>query len=193
MKILAITNLINALNTDPDLADIPIAQRPQAFQTLYITSGCDYISFFKGIGKLFFMQVFYKQAAFISSGLNVPGTLGDIQPDGMGFLAFIRLVGSAYFFKHRSGFLAVSPQNLYNAYSPDLDIIERHKRWLSYIRQIVWGRVAKEELAIPSWEALQLHWRRSTWILLYWSKAADNGYITMPSKLVLMCMLYHSE
>jgi hypothetical protein len=44
--------------------------------------------------------------------------------------------------------------------------------------------VSKEEHAIPSWEALQLHWKRSLWVLTYWQKA-NTGYITMPSKLLI--------
>ena len=156
--------------------------RPQIIQTLYVVTGCDYISFFKNIGKLFFMQVFYKHSKFISSGLDTPGTLGDISDvNGNGFLAFIRLVGSAYFLKHRSGFIAVSPSNLYFSLPPNTNTVEQHKQWLSNIRETVWGHILKEEHALPSWEALHLHWSRSTWILKYWSQATDQ-YITMPRK-----------
>lgn len=77
-RFLSMSALIQAINTDPDLAYIPLQMRPQIIQTLYVVTGCDYISFFKNIGKLFFMQVFYKHSKFISSGLDTPGTLGDI-------------------------------------------------------------------------------------------------------------------
>ena len=150
-------------------------------QTLYIVTGCDYVSFFKGIGKLYFMQIFFKYARFISSGLDVPGTLSDIADDtnGNGFLAFIRLVGSTYFCKHRSVFSAVSPSNLYFSLPSNMDVREKHKKWLDNIRDEVWRRTSKEEQAIPSWDALYLHWQRSTWIASYWSQATKQ-FTIMP-------------
>jgi DNA-directed RNA polymerase subunit M/transcription elongation factor TFIIS len=144
-RYLSLSNLIKAFTEDPDLAYIPQNKLPYIFQTLYVVSGCDYISFFKGIGKLFFMQIFYKYAKFISSGTDIPGTLDDITVDGLGFLSFIRLVGSAYFSKHRSGFSAVSPENLYYSYpsSQRMQMQERiyWKMWLSSGRKRVWPRL----------------------------------------------------
>lgn len=98
----------------------------------------------------------------ISSGLNVPGTLEDMGTDGMGFLSFIRLVGAGYFSKHTSAFIAVSPENLYHS------LQTKHKQWLLKITDVVWGRVSREDQAVPSWDALYLHWRRCVWVLKYW-------------------------
>ena len=50
-KFLCLNALTEALSTDPDLAAIPAQLRPQCLQSLYICTGCDYVSFFKGIGK----------------------------------------------------------------------------------------------------------------------------------------------
>ena len=51
---------------------------PQIFQTIFVATGCDYISFFSGIGKATFLR--YQHAEFISSGkYNLPGTLADVE------------------------------------------------------------------------------------------------------------------
>jgi hypothetical protein len=149
-------------------------------QVLYVVTGCDYISFFKGIEKMYFMQTFFKYAKFITSGLDTPaGTLADITNDSS-FLAFIRLVGCAYFGKHRSGFSTISPSNLYFSISQSNDT-DKHETWINNISEQVWLRITKEEHAIPSWEALLLHWRRSTWVIRYWSLATTQ-YINMPGE-----------
>ena len=102
-KYLSITQLCSALSNDPDLAVIPEELRPQMMQSLFICTGCDYISFFKGIGKVTVMDVVFQHSGFISS--NTPDCPGNIS--GMGeadrkerFLAFVRLVGTLYFKKY---------------------------------------------------------------------------------------------
>ena len=50
-------------------------------------------------GKVFFLNVLFQHAAFITSGLDPPGCLAHLtSPENshMGFLAFVRLVGCAY-------------------------------------------------------------------------------------------------
>ncbi len=51
---LSINDPLTALQNDPDLSRLPLSTRPQALQSLYVASGCDYISFFVGIGKVSF-------------------------------------------------------------------------------------------------------------------------------------------
>ena len=85
-------SLIKALNADPDLAYIPAQIRPRVPQTLYLTTGSDHTSFLRGWGSYFVMQVCYRQAKFISSGIDVPGTLADIDDYSLGSLSFVRLV-----------------------------------------------------------------------------------------------------
>ena len=67
-------------------------------QTIFVATGCDYISFFSGIGKATFLRYFYQHAEFISSGkYNLPGTLADVDIEANSrFLAFLRLVGTVY-------------------------------------------------------------------------------------------------
>ena len=53
------TKLITALSMDPDLPQIPSITRPQVLQTLYVATGCDYTSFFTGLGKVTFLATFF--------------------------------------------------------------------------------------------------------------------------------------
>ncbi len=63
---------------------------------LFITSGCDYVSF-SGHGKSAFFQVFFQHADFIT-GRSMPGSLSDSGEKNKenGFLAFLRLIGTLY-------------------------------------------------------------------------------------------------
>ena len=58
-RYLHLNKLIHALRSDPDLAQVPLEQRPSVVQAVYIVTGCDYISYFKGIGKEFFLNVLF--------------------------------------------------------------------------------------------------------------------------------------
>ena len=75
---------------------------------LFVVSGCDYISFFKGHGKGAFLNTFYQHAAFIS-GDNAFGLLSNILEGTKeeGFLAFLRLIGCLYFKKHYSSVVSL--------------------------------------------------------------------------------------
>ena len=70
--------LIQALASDPDLASVPTNEQAQALQTLYVCTGCDYISFFQGIGKVSFLQTFFQNAKFILGDPTLPGTIGHV-------------------------------------------------------------------------------------------------------------------
>ena len=79
LRLLNLTSLVQALYNDPDLAHIDPNLRPQILQTLFVVSGCDYISFFSRLGKATFLRYFYQYASFISSGNQTnPGTLADV-------------------------------------------------------------------------------------------------------------------
>ena len=51
---------MQALEMDPELAGIPFSTLPQTMQTLYVATGCDYTSFFYGLGKATFLHYFYQ-------------------------------------------------------------------------------------------------------------------------------------
>lgn len=67
-KLLHLNALVQALHDDPDLSPIPTSWIPQAIQSLYVCTGCDYISFFVGVGKCSFMSTLCQYSSFIASG-----------------------------------------------------------------------------------------------------------------------------
>ena len=103
--------LRSALNHDPDLACVEADCRLALLQALFIATGCDYTSFFAGIGEATFMRIAFQHCSFINENSeSSPGTLVDTgDTKEMGYLAFIGLVGTAYFKKHLSCFQFVSP------------------------------------------------------------------------------------
>jgi len=101
VKLLHLGRLIMALMNDPDLANVAPATLPKVLQTLYVVSGCDYISFFSGIGKATFLRYFFQHAQFVTGALPyTQGSLSDTSLDDyvcmQGFLAFLRLIEHAY-------------------------------------------------------------------------------------------------
>ena len=99
-----------------------------------------------------------------------------------GFLAFLRLVGCAYFRKHKAVFLPSfpTPMTLFNSHfvrgqQPEA----HHSAWLDVIREKIWLRIRYEEEMLPSYAALQRHWKRSCWMASVWKQATSNQ-ITYP-------------
>ncbi len=178
--------LVTAFTNDPDLSSVPSQILPQIFQTIFVATGCDYTSFFSGIGKATFLRYFYQNAEFITSGKgNAPGTLADVGLDGTsfdtGFLAFLRLVGVVYFKKHASGFSAPTPASHFNKFdTQELTPIQKHQQWLDDIRQCIWDRVQFENEMIPSTDALHRHWKRSCWVIDMWHQANKNEMAVRP-------------
>ena len=101
-KFLHMNRLLQALRSDPDLLGLPPLIRPQALQTLYVCTGCDYVSFFAGMGKVTFLSTFYQYASFIAGGTDTCGSIGEVSldTDSSPCLSFFRLVGCAYFGAH---------------------------------------------------------------------------------------------
>lgn len=165
------------LKNDPDLSAISQTLIPQVIQTLFVATGCDYVSFFSGIGKASFMRYFYQYAEFISSGTDAtPGTLADTGLEhNKGFLAFLRLVGTAYFKKHALAFSMPSPVILFNKYNnPTTTALEQHCLWLEDIRQNIWDRIQFEDETIPSVDSLYRHWKRACWVIDMWHQSNRN-------------------
>ncbi|XP_064384664.1 uncharacterized protein LOC135333611 [Halichondria panicea] len=178
-RFLDIQALLTAFENDPSLA--AIEQLPAVMQMLYISTGCDFVSFFNGIGKATFMATLFEYSQFIcDSTAQTPGMLS--QPDADGFLSFIRLVGCAYFRKHKSVFLPSfpTPMSLFNSLLDSKQHAQvHHSAWLSLMREKIWLRIKYEEEMIPSYDALDRHWKRSCWVQCVWSQATSNN-ITYP-------------
>lgn len=186
LKLLNLNLLIDLLKRDPDLAHIPELHIPRILQTLFVATGCDYISFFAGIGKAFFLKVFFEHAKFIAVDLSGP-FVGSIANSDLcdqatvSQLAFIRLVGCAYFKKHTNAFYGHTPSSLMNSFDTDsLSPLEQHRKWLDHLRQTIWDRISSENETIPSFEALQYHWLRSCWVLHMWQQAESARMVLAP-------------
>ena len=102
----------------------------------------------------------------------------------LGFLAFIRLVGTVYFKRHVAAFSSVyghdTSRQLFNSVlcsTPE----EHHQTWLEKVRSVVAERIASEEERVPSFTSLWRHWLRSCWISQMWlnSPLADL-YCSLP-------------
>ena len=172
-KFLNLNRLESVLYNDPDLASLPRTSIVNIMQTLFICTGCDYVSYFKSIGKSTFFNLFFQYAEFVC-GVNMPGCLNETNPDNResGFLAFIRLVGTAYFKKHLAAFSSLynheTPLHLFNSIDSSLSDQERHHKWLQTIRSVVADRITSEEERVPSFTSLWRHWLRSCWISQLW-------------------------
>ncbi len=123
---------------------------------LYICSGCDHISYFAGIGKAMFCNVFFQHASFIT-GSEMPGELSFTTVDAIkeNCLSFLRLIGTLYFKKHFSAMVSLreteTPQQLLNSKgSLGTDIAKQHEIWYDDIRSIVSDRITSEEDRMPS-------------------------------------------
>ncbi len=184
VRFLDLTALITALEHDPDLSGVPAAILPQVMQTVFVCSGCDYISFFSQLGKATFLRYFFQYATFITSG-RPQGTLADTSLDREvyqnGFLAFMRLIGCVYFKKHATAFELPSPATHFLKFAvAGKTTQEQHRDWLQDIRHSIWDRIKFENEMIPSTEALYLHWQRSCWVLQMWRQANQNNLSLTP-------------
>ena len=105
-KYLNLNNLAIAFKQDPDLASLCSDKVVRIMQTLYIVTGCDYVSFVRHIGKKTF-DIFFQYASFIN-GTQMVGCLSNTFPtnSSTGFLACVRLFGTVYFKKHLAVFSA---------------------------------------------------------------------------------------
>ena len=180
LRLLCMRRLITALSSDPDLATVERSTLSRVLQALFVLSGCDYISFFSGIGKATFLRYFFQHAEFISGDSQfTQGSLSDTLLENdvykKGFLAFLRLIGTVYFKKHATAFESNSPESHFKSFdTSSLDVEQQHTNWLEDIRQNVWDRITFESEMIPSTEALWRHWQRSCWVIDMWRQADRN-------------------
>ena len=98
--------LHDAIVADDSLSSVATTARCKVIQTIYIASGCDFVSYFVGLGKGSFYNALHNYAPFISGSTNssLHGDLGNTsQADfEVGLLSFYRLVGCVYFAANRS-------------------------------------------------------------------------------------------
>ena len=135
LRYVQIKNIPKVLENDPDVASLPPGDAVAIFYMLFVVSGCDYISYFNGFGKGTFLNIFYQYAEFVT-GKNSSGLLCHYSEDNkaVGFLAFLRLIGSLYFKKHYSAVVSLksveTSQQLLNSF-PSHAEVDQHKAWFN--------------------------------------------------------------
>ena len=132
-KYVHMNNMLTALATDPDLSEIHAEARPQVIQSIYVATGCDYTSFFHGLGKVTFLATFFQHAAFISGRNSPPGTMGETGDSDSKF-SFLRLIGCAYYKQHVSAFCSQTPEALFFSVTNATSTHDHHAKWLAKIR-----------------------------------------------------------
>ena len=141
---------------------------------MYVCTGCDYTSFFRGIGKATFICCFYQYAHFGSSGKEAAcGTLADTDLNSglvdMAYLSFLRLVGTVYFTIQGLTQPILAHISIQIGKPPE----EQHHEWLEDIRQTIWDRVQHKTDMVPSDGALYRHWKRTCCVINMWSQSCQ--------------------
>ncbi|XP_066282530.1 uncharacterized protein [Branchiostoma lanceolatum] len=174
-EFLHLNGLIDCFRRDPELLSIPKEKNPIIMQTLFICSGCDYVSYFVGFGKVSFMKAFYKFSNFISGGES-EHTSGLLVGNSEGFFAFCRLVGTLYFNKYSSAFMEFkNPDEMFCNFAQKYSEVEHiHSKWLTEIRKRIWDRLEFEDQSLPSFDALKLHFDRCIWVCKLWSLSLEQ-------------------
>ena len=172
---LDMVKLTQMIKYDPDLSTIPAENRASIVQICYAASGCDFTSFFSGVGKATFFSALFRYASFVCSGA---GSLQDVDKT-CSFLAFLRLVISAYYCKYRSAFNS-SPADLFAELSGKGDHTQRHKEFHKAVQRAIWPRATGEEQCLPGWSALENHWQRTAWVVKVWQQANLPNMVTPP-------------
>ncbi|VDI21136.1 Hypothetical predicted protein [Mytilus galloprovincialis] len=143
-------------------------------EDVYISSGCDFVSFFHGYGKKTFFDIFRQNADFISSDLSICD-----QDNIQGLCAFFRLILCVYFSKNRTAFQpAISVREMYDKIICE-SALDKHVALIKAFRERMWERVTSEVEMIPNAEALKLHWLRCCWVMQYW-KQGNTNFMSLP-------------
>ena len=181
-----INKLILSFQHDLDLASLPQNQVGSIMLQTYIVTGCDYISYIKGIGKATFLNIFFQHAEFITGGQSSNYlSQTDTSTLKSGFLSFIKLIGTAYFKQNLATVVSKlgfeTPNQLFNSMEPSKSDEEQHRQWYLSIKRAI--RIVSEDQRPPTLTALWRHWMRSCWIKNMWinsSKADQYEGLALP-------------
>ena len=170
---LCMNKLIDLIMNDSQLQDISVVVN--CLQLLYIYSGCDFVSYFRGFGQKTFFDVFRKNSSFIVGD----GECSDIYCHS-GLMSFYRLICSIYFTKHCTTLLTYSnPEALFDSFSAE-DVHDRHILFVTETRERQWERwerVVSEVEMMPNPEALNLHLKRCCWGFHYQSQCNRTQFL----------------
>ncbi len=188
--------LLNAFSNDTDLSHLVEHNIGAQMQTLFISSGCDYVSHFKHKTKNNFYSAFLDNCSFVSCNPQIDGNLSQtfVSDWESGFLSFCRLIGCVFLQKCAKSFVRCVA-NMSKTRNPTADEIFRyfvvnnsdktpieiHRIWLDEIREASMKvkNNTLQEYHIPSMDSLKLHWRRTCYISQIWNQAF-NQFIKYP-------------
>ena len=165
------------------LRNVPSGNIASILQSLFICTGCDYISFFRYHSKVAFIQTFFKHADFISpKDGSLSNSLADLKNScDHSLMSFFRLVGSVYMQGVLKAFETCikSPEDLFNKYSNKDNDMENHLDFLARVRKAKLHGNVEEEQQLISADALKFHWLRSSYVAKIWHQA-DKSEIIFP-------------
>ena len=176
--------LLVCFRCDPNLSSLPQDDLGSIMLQLYIVTGCDFVSYFSGIGKATFLKCFYQHADFIA-GAHQTGSLSHTLAGNLssGFLSLVRLTGTVYFKSNLASLVSKlgfeTPNQLYNSMDPNLNEEEKHREWYLSIKRVI--RIVHEDQQPPTLTALWRHWMRSCWIKQMWGNSnKPDHYVGLP-------------
>jgi hypothetical protein len=190
---LNVNKLIDLMNKNTDLKSIDSKNIPLNIQTLFICSGCDFVSFFRHYTKNRFYDAFFDNCDFITASDEFTGSLDQTDIDNwtQGLLAFYRLVGSVFLKKCAFMFVPTlkskinpTPIELYKHFckqNPNKSEKEIVSIWLDAIRRSVMKvkGCTSEDYWVPSDNSLELHWMRTCYVKQIWLQA-DISAVNYP-------------
>jgi hypothetical protein len=185
--------LAKLMSKNKDLKWLDFADMLHHMQVLFVTSGCDYLSFFKHHTKHSIYDAFLDNIDFMALS-DLPGSLTDTRSEDciyeQGLLAFYRLIGCVYLpgcaYMFTNKFDKPKKPSATDLYykvkdeNPGVadDVITCI--WLEAIRNATRTCSAAEDYWIPSDDSLKLHWFRTCYIIQIW-KQADVNYMHLES------------
>ena len=142
-----LNKLLKAFENDLDTALLPSHKLGKILQTLFITSGCDYIYYINGFGEASVLKYFFQRADYIN-GSQMPGCLSETQTCNLnsGFQVFLRLIGTLYFKQNLPEFVSEygfsTPNQLFNSIDT---VSHQHKIWIEKVRTFIADHIVCEE------------------------------------------------
>jgi hypothetical protein len=206
--IVDVNKLVGVLRRHPDLQTIDERRRVLCIVSLFVFTGCDFVSFFSGVSKKTFLKNFYHEAHFISgatghgladwdgpwvlSAAGVKEGVKQAEETGQWCLAvpqelrgafgsFLRNTGVGYFLRYRARFEQETAPRSFTTITGggDMRDLTGVSAWVDALRNQTWTASAGEEGNIPSLGALFFHFMRGVLVLRIWDSAC-TGWMSIP-------------
>lgn len=205
--VIDVSLLAQRLQEFEPLVAIPVERRVDSVVSLFVLTGCDFVSFFYKLPQARIFENLCKEAEFVS---GVTGsTLGDwprqgtpsgggggegeseggVPPTGAravlpglsGSLgAFLKLFGVTYFHKYKARFPKATAARSFSSVCETANTsLQSIERWLEHLREQTWAAVPSEDESLPSFGALYFHFLRGVFALKMWEQAC-TGLIAVP-------------